>query len=59
MCACMCVRTVASILLLKGVLTTGQEKNSKKAISQLPAFCRFSWLVSLKCLELTADIIFG
>lgn len=57
--ACMCVHMVVSILLLKGVLTTGQEENSKQVISQLPALCRFSCLFPLKCLGLTTDIIFG
>lgn len=59
---CMCVRVCTydcSILLLKSMLTTGQEKNGEQVISQLPAFCRFSWLFPFKWLELTTDIIFG
>ena len=44
----MCVHTVASVLPFKGMLTTGQEKNSKHVISQLPPFCGFSGPFPLK-----------
>lgn len=64
MYACMHVCTCVYIWLLaycfwKACWPLVRKKTGERVISQLPAFCRFSWLFPFKWLELTTDIIFG